>query len=139
MIAQTPIVAHLLAADFAHVEGVLEFVGLAEAPRVSPALFVAPERESAAPNRMGAGVVDQKITEIFNVIVVVLAARRPGKVNEALTEATGRIEEALGGWKHPDASSPCELVGGRLLSVDGQRVAWAMSFSVSRHFRKVSQ
>lgn len=38
MIAQAPIVAQLIAADFAHVEGVLEFAGLTDAPRVSPAL-----------------------------------------------------------------------------------------------------
>jgi len=139
MIAQAPIVAQLIAADFAHVEGVLEFAGLTDAPRVSPALYVVPERESAAPNRMGAGAIDQKVTEAFSIVVVVLSARRPGAVNEALTEAAGRIETALIGWKHPDASSPCELAGARLLSVDGQRVAWAMSFSVSRHFRKVSQ
>ncbi|QCI93265.1 hypothetical protein [Novosphingobium sp. EMRT-2] len=139
MIAQAPIVARLLAAGFNHAEGVLEFAGLSEAPRVSPALFVVPERESAGANTLGAGAVDQKITEIFNVVVVVRTERRPGAVNEALGEAIGAVETALAGWMHPDASSHCQIAGGRLLSTDGQRVAWAMSFSVSRHFRKVSQ
>ena len=134
MIAFAPIVARLKAHGFASVEGVLEFAGLVEAPRFSPALFIVPERESAQPNRMS-GVVDQKVTEIFAVVLVVATARAAKAASEALQEHSSAIEQALVGWTHPAASGPCEMVGSRLLSTEGQRVAWAISFSTSRHIR----
>ncbi|HEX7820638.1 MAG TPA: hypothetical protein VF463_08460 [Sphingobium sp.] len=138
MIAFAPTIARLKEGGFLHVEGLLEFVDLSEAPRVSPALFVVPERESAAPNRMS-GVVDQKVTEIFSVIVVVEAQRLAGKVSEELKRHTDAVVQQLVGWRHPEASGPCEYVGGRLLPPEGRRVAWAISFNTSRHIRKESQ
>lgn len=138
MIGFAPTIARLRAAGFASVDGVLEFAGLSEAPRASPALFLVPESESAAANRM-AGVVDQKVTERFAVVLVVATARATRTVSEALQQHGKAIEEALVGWVHPDASGPCEMAGARLLSTEGQRVAWAISFSVSRHIRRQSQ
>jgi len=84
-------------------------------------------------------VHDQKVSEVFSVIVVLDASRRADAVSDALEEEADRVIRALIGWKHPQASGGCELVGGRLLSMDGQRVAWAISFSASRHIRKESQ
>lgn len=139
MMEFAPTIAQLKGAGFASVEGVLEFAGLQAAPRLSPALFVVPERESAAPNRIASGVIDQKVTEVISVVLVVAAQRREGAAGEELQIHTGRIEQAMVGWRHPDASSPCEYAGGRLLSAEGQRVAWVMSFSACRHIRKESQ
>lgn len=138
MIAQQPIVDRLKAAGLQPVEGVLEFVALTEAPRASPAFFVAPERESASPNRM-AGVVDQKVAATFSVIIVVRAARRAGAVSDELKAHCDAVVDALLGWRHPESSSPCEYAGGRLLSVEGQHLSWALSFTASRHIRKESQ
>lgn len=139
MLRQQPIVDRLIAAGFASVQGVLEFAGLNEAPRLSPALFVVPRRMSAQPNRMGAGVIDQKLGETFQVILVVKSARRPGVVADDLHDHCTAIETALTGWRHPDCNAPCELVGGDLMSLEGQRVAWSISFNASRHLRKESQ
>lgn len=139
MIAFAPTIARLKAAGFGHVEGVLEFLGLEQAPRVSPALFLVPERESAQPNRLGAGGHDQKITEVFSVILIVNSTRKAGDTSEVLQEHVKNIEDAIIGWKHPDASGACEYISARLMSVEAHRIAWAISFSVSRHFRKVSQ
>lgn len=139
MIPFAPTIGQLKSAGFAHAEGVLEFVGLIEAPIISPALFVVPERETAQPNRLASGAHDQKISETFTVVLVVKSARLAGAVSEELQGYVTRIEEALIGWSHPDASGPCEYSGARLMSAEAHRVAWAMSFSVSRHFRKVSQ
>lgn len=139
MIAQTPIVAQLRKAGFASVEGVLEFSALKEPPRLSPALFVAPEREDPQPNRMATGVIDQKVIERFAVAVVIKAARSGAVVSDELHDVTRRISEAIAGWVHPEAGAPCELAGGRLASVDGQHVTWVVSFTTSRHFRKESQ
>lgn len=139
MIAFGPIITLLKAAGFAHAEGALEFIGLEQAPRISPALFILPEREAAQPNRLGAGGHDQKITEAFSIVLIVKAERRTGEPSELLQEHVSRIEQAIIGWKHPEASSPCEYSGARVLSVEAHHVAWAMSFTCSRHFRKVSQ
>lgn len=138
MIALAPTVERLKEAGFAHVEGLLEFVGLEQAPRISPALYVVPERETAQPNRMS-GVIDQKVAETFSVILVVAAARRAEKVAEDLKLHCDAVENAMVGWKHPEAKGACEFAGSRLLSVDGQRACWAMSFSASRHIRRESQ
>lgn len=139
MIAFRPIIERLKDAGFAHVEGLLEFAALTTPPRISPALFLVPEREAAQPNRLGAGGHDQKITEAFSVILVVRTERKADAISEALQEHSAQIEAALIGWQHPEASTPCEYSGARLMSAEAHHVAWAMSFSVSRHFRKVSQ
>jgi hypothetical protein len=138
MISFAPIIAVLKAAGFAYVDGVLEMAGMEDAPRQTPALFIVPERDSARPNTLGTGAVDQRVTDVFSVVVVEDAARRIGGASEALVSDCRKIEQTLVGWKHPDASSPCEFVGGRLLSTAGQRVSWALSFSLPRHIRKVS-
>lgn len=139
MIPFAPTIARLKEGGFAHVEGAVEFAGLTEPPRVSPALFLVPEREAAQPNRLGSGGHDQKISETFSVVLVVRTERKLSAVSEVLQEHVEKVEQLLIGWKHPDASGLCDYVGGRLLSAEAHRVAWAMSFSVSRHFRKVSQ
>lgn len=139
MISFEPTIARLKDAGFAHVEGLLEMVSLAEAPRVSPALFIVPERGGASPNSLGAGAIDQKVTETFSVVLVLEAVRRVGGTSEALQENTKKVMDALLGWQHPEASKPCEFAGERLVSAQGRQVLWAMSFTTSRHIRKVSQ
>lgn len=138
MMGFAPTVARLKEAGFASVEGVLEFAAQIEPPRMSPALFVVPERDTAQPNRM-AGVHDQKVTETFSVVLVVVGARRAATVSEELSLHAEAVMRSLAGWRHPEASGACDYVGGRLLSAEGQRVAWAISFSASRHIRKESQ
>lgn len=139
MIAFRPIIDLLKDAGFAHVEGLLEFAALTTPPRLSPALFLVPERETAQPNRLGAGGHDQRITEGFSVILVVNSARKTGAVSEDLQEHSARVEQALIGWMHPEATTPCEYAGARLMSAEAHHAVWSMSFTVSRHFRKVSQ
>ena len=138
MISQQPVVDRLNSVGLKPVEGVLEFVGLTQAPRANPAFFVVPERDTAQPNRMN-GVIDQKLSETFSVVIVIAPARREATVSEALKLNVDRVTEALLGWRHPEASGPCEYAGGRLVSVDGQHVTWALSFTASRHIRKESQ
>ncbi|WP_066546691.1 phage tail terminator protein [Sphingomonas sp. CCH15-F11] len=136
MIALQPIVDRLKAAGFAQVEGVIEFAGLQDPPRVVPALYVVPEAEGASANRM-AGIVDQRVTAAFLVVVVLGGqARADGKVSAELEIQSGRARDALIAWKHPQASGPFEYAGGRLLSVDGYRLAWAVRLTAPYHLRK---
>lgn len=139
MISFAPTIARLKDAGFAHVEGLLEMVSLTEVPRVSPALFIVPERGAAQPNSLGAGGIDQKVTETFSVVLVEDAARRVAGVSEALQVDTKKVMDALLGWMHPETTKPCEFAGERLVSTEGRQVVWAMSFSTSRHIRRVSQ
>ncbi len=136
MIRATPITDRLKAAGFKHAEGILELATQTEPPRISPALFVMPEREAGQPNRLGTGVMDQKVVETFAVAIVVEGARLQGKVGEDLAEHTRAVEDALIGWTHPDASGPCEFAGSRLVGVDRGKVTWAVFFTASRHIRK---
>ncbi|SCW56214.1 hypothetical protein SAMN02927924_01370 [Sphingobium faniae] len=138
MMAQQPIVDRLKQSGLKPVEGALEFAGLTEAPRVTPSYFVVPEREAAQPNRMS-GVIDQKVTETFSVVMIIGSARRAETVSEGLKRSADQVVDALVGWRHPEASGPCEFSGGRLVSVEGQQVIWALSFTASRHIRKESQ
>lgn len=136
MMAQRPIVARLGDAKFKTVSGLLEWAGLTEAPRATPALFVVPQADIAQPNRMS-GVIDQKVDETFGVIVVVEGRTRAGEaVDESLKQEVDRVIGALVGWTHPEAGRPTEYGGGRLLSADGYRVAWMLSFRTSSHIRK---
>ncbi|WP_336973421.1 phage tail terminator protein [Sphingobium aromaticiconvertens] len=138
MIAFAPTVARLKAAGFLSVDGLLEMVGLSDAPRADPALFVVPERSSAQPNKMS-GVIDQKVSETFSVVVIVKGARRGETVSDLLKVHCDAVVDALVGWTHPEASRACEYAGERLVSMDGPQVAWAVSFNASRHIRKESQ
>ncbi|PHP19522.1 hypothetical protein CG471_11730 [Sphingobium sp. IP1] len=140
MISQKPIVARLKSVGLRNVEGILEWAGLTEAPRASPAFFVAPEADSAAPNSMGTRVLDQKLTEQFGVIVVVEGrAHGSEMIDDRLKVEVDRVMDALILWTHPEAGRPTEYGGGRLLSADGYRVAWMVRFTTSRHIRKESQ
>lgn len=140
MIAQNPTVGRLKVAGFKTVSGLLEWSGLTEAPRAVPALFVVPQGDAAQPNRMASGVIDQKVDETFGVIVVVEAQKRAGDaVDDSLKRETDRVVDALVGWRHPEASRPTEYGGGRLVSADGYRVAWLLSFKTASHIRKQSQ
>lgn len=140
MISQKPIVARLDQAGLRNVSGLLEWAGMSDAPRACPVFFVVPESDSAAPNRMGTRVLDQKLTENFGVIVVVEGKVRGGDtVDDALKREVDRVTDALLMWTHPEAGSPTEYAGGRLLSTDGYRVAWLVRFTTSRHLRKESQ
>ncbi|MFY9350106.1 MAG: hypothetical protein WBL20_10285 [Sphingobium sp.] len=140
MIAQKPIVDRLGEAGLRHVSGLLEWASLTEAPRAVPAFFVVPESDTAGPNKMGTQVLDQRVAEQFGVIVVVEArARGDNMVDDGLQKQVDRVVDALLLWRHPEADSPTEYGGGRLLSADGYRVAWLIRFTTSRHIRKEAQ
>lgn len=132
----TPTVDRLKAAGFAHVEGALEFAGLREAPRFSPALFVVPQIEQASRNTLSAGAIDQRVVAGHNVILVLSTAQRARDVvDEQLHLDCERIKAALNGWMHPEASAPAEYGGGQLLAADTLGLAWSLRFHFAYHLR----
>ena len=134
-----PICDRLAERGFAKAQGVLEFAAVTAPPSANRSVFVVPDRESAEPNRMS-GVVDQRVTHAFSVVVVVRSgARDPDAPSEALREAANGVRDALIGWRHPDASAPVEFTGGDLLSVGGHLASWAVRFSSRSHLRRTPE
>lgn len=135
MIAVRPIAARLEAAGCVRVQGVLEYAALEAPPPQLPAFFVLPAEETAAPSRL-AGIVDQKVTARFQVVIVVAAIqRRTGAPAEQLETEVERVVRALVGWTHPEGSGCIEYDGGRLLSVAGHAAAWSARFRTAHHLR----
>lgn len=138
MIAAAPTIERLKQADFKRVEGVIEWAGLKASPAHSPALFVIPDSERA-PDSERVGIHDQRVTAQIRVIIVLKPnARADGAASKELEEVATRVIDALVGWKHPDAASPFNYAGGRLLSADGWGVAWAADFRAAWRLRKVT-
>jgi hypothetical protein len=133
-----PIIAKLAAAGFTKVEGAMEFAGLAEAPRAPLSLFVVPDAEEAAANRM-AGVIDQKVRASFLVIIVLATAVRARDGSDPLRDQIEAVQQALLGWTHPDSSVPTEYAGGRLMAAEGGRLVWSVRFSTAYHLRRHAQ
>jgi hypothetical protein len=139
MIAAAPIIEQLKQAGFKKVDGVLEWAGLKAAPAHSPALFIIPDSERA-PDSERTGVHDQRVTTQFRIVLVLKPnARADGAASKELEETERRIIDALTGWTHPAASSPYNYAGGRILSADGQGVAWAIDFRAAWRLRKGSR
>ncbi|MBX9881267.1 MAG: hypothetical protein K2X73_04770 [Sphingomonas sp.] len=136
MLAQQPIVEQLRRAGAKSAEGVIEFAGQVEAPRMVPAFFVIPTRERAEPNAY-AGARDQRVSVEIGVVIVLAGAARHGQsTSEQLVDACQLAGRALTGWTHPQASAPTDYAGGELLSTKDGLVMWLMRFATRYHERK---
>jgi hypothetical protein len=133
-----PIVERLKKAGLERVYGALELAGLQAQPGRLPQRFVIPEGWSAGGNSL-VGAHDQNQTETFLVVSLLEGtARNEKQVSDDLHEEERAILEVLVGWIHPDCSRACEAVSGRLLSVNGTTLSWAVAFRTGRHIRKAS-
>ncbi len=82
---------------------------------------------------------DQKILFRFSVVLVLPPpGRTKTGVNEQLSVELKRIHAALFGWKHPEATSGCLRLGGRLLDLDASALSWATNFGCHYRERKTS-
>lgn len=130
-----PIVARLDDCGFALTGGLLEWAALKTAPGRLPAAYVVPTREDAADNRSDWGV-DQRVGWDFDVaLVLATPARAQAGVSDQLDQLAAAVRGQLIGWTHPEAGTPTLYRGGRLLSVDGASLAWALSFRTAYHLR----
>jgi hypothetical protein len=136
-----PVLDRLDGLGFVTRGGALEFAGLSTVPGRLPAAFAVLESEAAEPTRMATGVIDQRVTLVFAVILVVAANARMGaggavQVSDAFTDLSAAVLQRIVGWRHPDCSRPTEFVGGRTLSVDGTALTYAQRFKATYHLRK---
>ncbi len=130
----------LTSAKVPRVLGVLEYSALTSAPPLLPAHYVTPIDEDATPNRMAGGIIDQRVTNRFQVIIVVAAnAARAERPSDELTLLIGKTKDLLIGWTIPGTSTPIEYAGGRLLSAGGREAVWAVRFRTAYHERKPVQ
>lgn len=140
-----PIVARLEALKlFTSVGSSLEYAGLKNLPGRLPVAFAVTDSEQAQPNRMGTQIVDQKVTEIFAIVLIVSGNARAitskgMAISSELDELKSAVKSAFMGWRHPDCNAPVELVDGRLLSVDGTALTYALRFRASYHIRSAIQ
>lgn len=140
MIDFQAIAARLVAGSVPRVLGVLEYSALDRAPSLLPAHFVTPIDEDVTPNRMAGGIIDQRVTSRFQVIIVVAAnAARAERPSDELTQLIGKVKDLLIGWTVPGTATPIEYAGGRLLSAGGREAVWAVRFRTAYHERKPVQ
>lgn len=140
MIALQPVAERLKAKGVPRIEGVLEYSALSAAPPLLPAHFVTPLDESAAANRLAAGVIDQRVSFQFQVVTIVQAsAARSALPSEELGEQVRLVKAALLGWMLPGTVAPIELAGGRLLSAGGREAVWSTRFRTAYHERTATQ
>lgn len=110
------------------VDGVAGLAALDEQGLVLPAIYVAPERETARADARS-GVLRQTITRRWAVLLLLpAAARRGGRVTEDIHDLADAVRAALIGWRHPDAVTDAAFRGGRLLRAEGGVLAWQMDF-----------
>ena len=134
MIAIGPIADKLTTAGLARVLGVVEYAAQKDRPAILPAHFVVPRVWTAAPNQT-TGVIDQFLTEEFDVVSVIQgAAARAGRPAEDLKTETDKVMVALIGWTPPGAVRPIEAVRGQLIDAREGWAAWAQTFRT--HSRK---
>lgn len=135
-----PVVARLEAHGIAGIE-MLAALSLIEQrpPAGFPAYYVAPEREAAtAPRRVtDGGIHDQEVPCDFVVLVLVQAGGiNPAAADAELAAKTATIEQALAGWRHPDADGTATaFLAGRLLPTEPSILGWIMTFRTLRRIR----
>lgn len=129
---------------FVSVGSSLEYAGLRDIPGRLPAAFAVSDSEQAEPNRLGTQIIDQKVTEIFAIVLIVSGNARANMARGAaisteLDDLKKAVKQAFIGWRHPAISAPTELVDGRLLSVDGTALTYALRFRTTYHIRSAIQ
>lgn len=137
MISFLPIIEQLQAGGCDHAEAVMEYAGIKDTPRRDVSHFVLPDRDSAGANRLDRGV-DQQITLTFQVLIAVrTSARKRGQTVEELKPHSDRVDDALLGWYHPEASGPAEYAGGALVLATQGLTVWQSRYTLTYRKRRV--
>ena len=110
---------------FDEIEGAVAFAELADRLQVEKALFIIPVGETAGRNTLSVGSVRQPMRFTFGAVIGLQAH---GVVTEADADALHplrrAVREALIGWQHPDSDGIATATGGRLITIDPNRVLW---------------
>lgn len=121
------------------VAGSAEFAAASDDLKQTPAAFVIPASEKAAPSSTGTMVVSQYNTVRFSVAIAVQNLRDPRGENAGvdLLALRNSIMTALHGWQ-PDADfDPIEFSGGNLAGLNNQVLWWQDSFATAHLIRSL--
>lgn len=133
-----PIADRLAGLGFKYIGGALEYAALTRMPGNLPQAYIVEEAEQSGDNRLATVAIDQRVSVEFSVVIIFDGAgRQERQISEALERLRGAVRDELLGWKHPEAAGPILFAGGRLLSVDGSTVSWAVRFRTAYRLRKV--
>lgn len=105
----------------------------------APAGFVLPGRQTAGPNRLMAGAVEQELAVVVSVVLAVrnVADGRGRDSVEQLAEIREAVLARLLGWQPADAGMPVELAGGQPLGLPDQTLWWQDDYRTTAVVRKV--
>lgn len=134
-----PIIARLeTIAALRTIGGALEYAALKNVPGRLPAAFVVPEAMTANESSRAVGAIDQKLSQIFAVVLVFGVGRAgASQAVDAIDALESDVFAALIGWAPPEGWSPVQLIGGALLDIDATAYSWVLRFKTTTHFRKV--
>lgn len=138
-----PIIAHLKTiktagvAEFKKVAGAANFAAARDDLKFPPAAYVIPLRDSASPNQIEGGAVNQHIKEQFGVILAVSNLR--DAKGEAAQEEFERLRQlvigSLLGFSAATDYDPIEYVGGTILAIDASALWWQITFTTGYYER----
>lgn len=106
---------------------------------VAPAAFIVPASDSASPNTLAAGAVDQNNTARFGVVIAVrnVADKTGKKAGDDLTPIRNEVAEQLMGWRPSSTFKSITYVTGRLQGFTDGVMWWQDTYQTSMHLRKV--
>ena len=130
-----PVTARLLSGGIV-AKGLAALVQLRVTPAQSyPAIFVAPDRETASAPAALIGAHDQLVGCDF--LVVIHLDANSAKLDDDLQRLPDLIEGRLTGWVHPEAEGTATaLRSQQLFEIENGRVALMMKFATQRRIRK---
>lgn len=109
-------------------------------PRQTPAAFVVPVREVAAPHSHGTGRMTQKVNETIAVILVQRSRNDAGGVGkvDSTQSLKHAVQSSLIGFVATNYKTPLEYVSGRLEGLTPDAAMYRLEFTAGRYHRQTS-
>lgn len=106
--------------------------------RALPAAAVIPLTESGSDNQFATGMVSQRLTWQFGIVLAVknVSDQTGGAAADDLETLRDSVKLAIVGWKHPDADRAAIFVRGNLISFDNATLWWLDRYQIQSHYRK---
>lgn len=121
------------------VGGAADLQSMAETnPTVTPACFVIPMEESAAPNQMG-DIIIQKVSSTVGIVLVVrnLADNKGVAAGIDMTALRRLVKDQIYGWQPASGLDPLERGSSHLLVLRDGHLWWQDLYKTSYHDRSI--
>lgn len=126
------------AQEFRKVAGAANFAAARDDLKNPPAAYVVPLSDSAKPNALSCGGIEQHVTERFGVVLAVSNLRdTKGEAAQAEFERLrSLVIGALLGFVPGEGYDPVQYGGGRVLQIDASVLWWQLEFVTGYYERK---